>query len=191
MTKRAHQQIATAEQEIDKLNVQGTAKAEFLRVRASLKISDNDLKGAEADLPEARKLDPDNVNIKLQYANLLWKEGRKDESSKIYNDVLAGDPNNRYALEAMGYLYREDNNPKIGGRIFQSPGQGLSRRLHPISGSGRPLHADEGFERADTELSAGVQDSAGESGHHRQRRQRGDRGAADQARRRVGESRQG
>ena len=31
----AHQQLAMAEQEINKLNVQGTAKAEFLRVRAS------------------------------------------------------------------------------------------------------------------------------------------------------------
>ncbi len=83
------QQIAAAEAEIDKLNVQGTARAEFLRVRASLKTSDNDLKGAEADLLEARKLDPDNLNIKLQYANLLWKEERKDDSRKIYDDMLA------------------------------------------------------------------------------------------------------
>ena len=71
-----------AEQEINKLDVQGTAKAEFLRVRASLKSADNDLKGAEADLLEARKLDPANTNITLQYANLLWKEGRKDESRR-------------------------------------------------------------------------------------------------------------
>ncbi len=82
----AHAQIAAAEAEIDKLNVQGTARAEFLRVRASLKISDNDLKGAEADLLEARKLDPDNLNIKLQYANLLWKEDRKDDSRQVYSD---------------------------------------------------------------------------------------------------------
>ncbi len=114
----AHQQLATAEQEIDKLDVQGTAKAEFLRVRASLKTSDNDLKGAEADLLEARKLDPDNTNITLQYANLLWKEGEKDQSRKIYDDVLAKDPENRYALEAMGYLYREDNDPKMAAEYF-------------------------------------------------------------------------
>ncbi len=114
----AHQELATAEQEIDKLDVQGTAKAEFLRVRASLRMSDNDLKGAEADLLEARKLDPDNTNITLQYANLLWKEGQKDESRKIYNDVLAKDPDNRYALEAMGYLYREDSDPKMAADYF-------------------------------------------------------------------------
>jgi tetratricopeptide (TPR) repeat protein len=114
----AHQQLATAEQEISKLDVQGTAKAEFLRVRASLKTSDNDLKGAEADLLEARKLDPENTNITLQYANLLWKEGQKDQSRKIYDDVLAKDPDNRYALEAMGYLYREDNDPKMAAEYF-------------------------------------------------------------------------
>ena len=79
----AHQQLATAEQEIDKLDVEGTAKAEFLRVRASIKTSDNDLKGAEADLLEARKLDPDNDNITLQYANLLWKEGRTRTLAKF------------------------------------------------------------------------------------------------------------
>ena len=52
--RAAHREVATAEQEIDKLDVQGAAKAEFLRVRASLKSSDNDLKGAEADLLEAQ-----------------------------------------------------------------------------------------------------------------------------------------
>ena len=122
--------------------MQGTAKAEFLRVRASIKTSDNDLKGAEADLLEARKLDPDNDNITLQYANLLWKEGRKDESRKIYDGVLAKDPENRYALEAMGYLYREDERSQDGGRVFQPAGQGLPGRLHPLSGARRSVHAD-------------------------------------------------
>ncbi len=114
----AHQQLAMAEQEISKLNVEGTAKAEFLRVRASIKTSDNDLKGAEADLLEARKLDPGNDNITLEYANLLWKEGRTEESRKIYEGVLAKDPDNRYALEAMGYLYREENDPKMAAEYF-------------------------------------------------------------------------
>jgi tetratricopeptide (TPR) repeat protein len=116
--KAAHQQVATAEEEINKLNVEGPAKAEFLRVRAALKTSDNDLKGAEADLLEARKLDPQNLNVTLQYANLLWKEKRSDDARKIYEQILRGDPNNRFALEAMGYLYREDNNPRMAEQYF-------------------------------------------------------------------------
>lgn len=116
--RAAHQQIATAENEISKLHIEGPAKAEFLRIRAALKTSDGDLKGAEADLLEARNLDPQNTNVTLQYANLLWKEQRKDESRKAYEQILSGNPNNRFALEAMGYLYREDNNPKLAEQYF-------------------------------------------------------------------------
>jgi tetratricopeptide (TPR) repeat protein len=114
----AHQTIAQAEEAVNKLNVEGPAKAEFLRIRAALKSTDNDLKGAEADLVEARRLDPQNTNITLQYANLLWKEKRKDESRKLYDQILSGDPNNRFALEAMGYLYREDNNAALAEQYF-------------------------------------------------------------------------
>jgi len=116
--KAAHETIAEAEEQVNKLNVEGPAKAEFLRIRAALKSSDNDFKGAESDLLEARQLDPSNTNITLQYANLLWKEKRKDESRKLYDQILSGDPNNRFALEAMGYLYREDNNPRMAEEYF-------------------------------------------------------------------------
>ena len=145
----AHQQIAIAEEEINKLDVQGTAKAEFLRVRASLKTSDNDLKGAEADLIEARKLDPENVNIKLQYANLLWKEDRKDESRQIYGDVLGKDPDNRYALEAMGYLYREDNNTKMAEEYFNRLAKAYPDDYVPYLALGDLYTQTEEFERAD------------------------------------------
>jgi tetratricopeptide (TPR) repeat protein len=147
----AHQQIATAEQEINKLDVQGTAKAEFLRVRASLKISDNDLPGADADLTEALKLDPDNVNIKLEYANLLWKEGRKDDSRKIYNDVLAGDPTNRYALEAIGYLYREDGNAEMAAEYFNRLAKAYPDDYIPYLALGDLYTQVKEFQRADTE----------------------------------------
>ena len=146
----AHQQLATAEEEINKLDVQGTAKAEFLRVRASIKISDDDLKGAEADLVEARKLDPENVNIKLQYANLLWKEERKDESRQIYGEVLGKDPDNHYALEAMGYLYREDGNTKTAEEYFNRLAKAYPDDYVPYLALG-DMYAQTGeFERADS-----------------------------------------
>ncbi len=146
----AHQQIAIAEEEINKLDVQGTAKAEFLRVRASLKLSDNDLKGAEADLVEARKLDPENVNIKLQYANLLWKEDRKEESRQIYGDVLGKDPDNHYALEAMGYLYREDNNTKMAQEYFNRLAKAYPDDYVPYLALGDMYTQTGEFERADS-----------------------------------------
>jgi tetratricopeptide (TPR) repeat protein len=114
----ARRQIAIAEQEIAKINVEGPAKAEFLRIRASIKASGEDYKGAEADLKEAQKLDPNNQLITLQYANLLWKAGRKDESRQMYLGILQGDPKNRFALEALGYLARDGGDTKGAEQFF-------------------------------------------------------------------------
>ena len=114
----ARQQIAIAEQEIAKINVEGPAKAEFLRVRASIRTSSEDYAGAEADLKEAQKLDPNNPLITLQYASLLWKAGRKDESRQMYLGILQGDQNNRFALEALGYLARDVGDTKSAEVYF-------------------------------------------------------------------------
>jgi tetratricopeptide (TPR) repeat protein len=108
----AKQQIATAEAEVNQLQIEGPARAEFLRVRASIRSADNDFNGAESDLKEALRLDPANLNITLQYANLLWRIKRKDDARKLYEAVLTKDPNNRFGLEAMGYLRREENDSK-------------------------------------------------------------------------------
>ncbi len=145
----AHQQVQIAEDEISKINVEGPAKAEFLRVRASLKSADNDLKGAEADLLEARKLDPSNLNITLQYANLLWKEGRKDDSRKVYEEVLKGDPNNRYALEAMGYLYRDEGDPKMAEQYFNKLAAAYPDDYIPYLALGDLFTQIKQFDRAD------------------------------------------
>jgi tetratricopeptide (TPR) repeat protein len=103
----ANQQLALAEQQISKLQIEGPPKAEFLRVRASIKMSGNDLAGAEKDLREAMQIDPNNLNIDLQYANLLWKEDRKEDARKAYLTILNKDKNNEFALEALGYLARD------------------------------------------------------------------------------------
>jgi tetratricopeptide (TPR) repeat protein len=114
----AQQQMAIAEQEIAKINVEGTAKAEFLRVRASIRAAGQDFAGAEADLKQAQQLDPKNQLIVLQYANLLWKAGRKDESRQMYLGILQGDPKNRFALEALGYLARDVGDTKGAEQYF-------------------------------------------------------------------------
>jgi tetratricopeptide (TPR) repeat protein len=113
----AKQQIAAAEAEVNKLQIEGPARAEFLRVRASIRSADNDLPGAESDLKEALRLDPANLNITLQYANLLWRSKRSNEAFKLYQAVLTKEPNNRYGLEAMGYLHREQGDNK-GAEVY-------------------------------------------------------------------------
>jgi tetratricopeptide (TPR) repeat protein len=118
-TDEATRQMAIAEQEVAKIHVEGPAKAEFLRVRASIKTATQDFNGAEADLKEAQKLDPNNPIIPLQYANLLWKAGRKDEARQMYEGILKGDPKNRFALEALGYLARDVGDTKTAEIYFK------------------------------------------------------------------------
>ena len=114
----AREQMQLAEAEMSKLQVEGTAKAEFLRIRAAIRTAGEDYTGAESDLKEALQLDPDNANITLQYANLLWKLKRKGESRKLYASILTKDPKNRFAIESLGYLYREDGDVKTSAEYF-------------------------------------------------------------------------
>ncbi len=115
----AKQQIASAETLVNQLHLEGAPRAEFLRVRASIRLGVNDLDGAESDLKEAMRLDPGNPAITLQYANLLWHAKRSDEARKLYAQILETDPKNRYALEAMGYIAREQNDTASAERYFQ------------------------------------------------------------------------
>lgn len=144
----AHQQMAMAEQEIAKIHLEGPQQAEFLRVRASIKAADNDFNGAEADLREAERLDPNNPLIPLQYANLLWKAGRKGEAQKMYAGILNRDPNNRYALEALGYLSRDLGDSKAAEQYFTRMAQAYPDDYVPYLALGDLYTAAHDFTRA-------------------------------------------
>jgi tetratricopeptide (TPR) repeat protein len=117
-TASAQREIAAAEQMVSQLQIEGTGRAEFLRVHASIETAGQDYKSAESDLLEAGKLDPDNLNINLQYAALLWKMDRKKESGAAYAEVLRRDPKNRLAMEGLGYLARDVGDNKTAERYF-------------------------------------------------------------------------
>ncbi|MFB3916833.1 MAG: tetratricopeptide repeat protein [Terriglobales bacterium] len=112
------QQIALAKAEIDKLDVQGASRPEFLRMRASVETAGDNLAAAEADLKQAQSLAPENLNITVQYAALLWRMKRPDEARRLYQSVLAKEPKNRYALESLGYLAREEADNQTAEEFF-------------------------------------------------------------------------
>lgn len=151
----AREQMQLAEAEMSKLQVEGPAKAEFLRVRAAIRTSGEDYAGAETDLKEALQLDPGNSNISLQYANLLWKLKKKEEARKLYLAVLSKDPKNRFALESLGYLYREDGDIKTAAAYFTKLAQAYPDDYVAylamgdlFAGAGRFKEANENYERA-------------------------------------------
>ena len=69
-------------------------------------------------MKQAAELDPENLNITLQYAALLWKMDRKQESRATYSDVLQKDPRNRLAMEGLGYLARDEGDSKTAEKFF-------------------------------------------------------------------------
>jgi tetratricopeptide (TPR) repeat protein len=113
-----HQQLQIAQQELAKLQVEGPQRVEYLRLRASIKGLGEDFSGAEADLKEALRIDPINDNATLQYGSLLWKIGRKAEARQMYASLLQRDEKNRYALEALGYLSRDEGNNQAAELYF-------------------------------------------------------------------------
>src|SRR6185312_15427412 len=98
--------------------VEGSQQVEYLRLRAALKGLANDIPGAEADLKQALQLDPENDNVTSQYGSLLWKIGRKTEARQMYTTLLKRDDKNRYALEALGYLSRDEGDNKAAEGFF-------------------------------------------------------------------------
>ncbi|HZD95268.1 MAG TPA: tetratricopeptide repeat protein, partial [Candidatus Sulfotelmatobacter sp.] len=116
--KAVRQQLAIAQQELAKIQVESAQQVEYLRLRAALKGIGNDFTGAEADLKQALQLDPQNDNVTLQYGSLLWKVGRKNEARQMYTALLKRDEKNRYALEALGYLSRDEGDNKAAEGFF-------------------------------------------------------------------------
>jgi tetratricopeptide (TPR) repeat protein len=101
------------------INLTGTARPEFLRLRAATEAASGNNDAAEKDLREALQLEPRNGVILLNYANLLWKIGKKEEAEKTYQQALAIDPSNPGALGALGFLARETGDSKAAQQYFE------------------------------------------------------------------------
>lgn len=96
-----------AVKEISAIDVTGPMRPEFLRLRASTEVAQDNVTAAEKDLKEALQIEPRNVILLLNYANLLWKTDRDEEARKTYQEAVAIDPSSAVALGALGYVSRE------------------------------------------------------------------------------------
>ena len=86
------QQVKLGLDALSKFHVDATQQVEYLRLRAALRGIGNDFSGAEADLKQALQIEPGNDSVTLQYANLLWKNNRKNEARQMYSALLAKGP---------------------------------------------------------------------------------------------------
>jgi tetratricopeptide (TPR) repeat protein len=111
------EQMELAAAQLKNIEVGRADRPEFLRLR-SLTESASNPSAAEKDLQEALTLEPENLALILNYANLLWKMERQDESLKMFRHALDLDPENRSALTSLGFLSRDTNNPKAAEEYF-------------------------------------------------------------------------
>jgi len=95
-----------------------STRPDYLRLRALIESGSNDNASAERDLKEAMSLAPANVNVTLNYANLLSKMERRQEALGLYKHSLEMDPGNHAALTALGYLSRDLKDPVSAEKYF-------------------------------------------------------------------------
>lgn len=145
----ATQQLQLARQELGKIQVEGPERVLYLALRASIKSLTNDPAGAEADLKEALALDANNDNVTLQYGSLLWKIGRKAEAKQLYSSLLKRDEKNRYALEALGYLSRDEGNNKDAEMYFNRMAAAYPNDYVPYLALGDMFTTAREFDKAD------------------------------------------
>ncbi len=144
------QQLNIARQELAKIQVEGPQRVEYLRLRAAIKGLGNDVAGAEADLKQALQLDPENDNVTLQYGSLLWKAGRKAEARQMYTTLLKRDDKNRYALEALGYLSRDEGDNKAAETFFSRMAAAYPNDYVPYMALGDLYTAMKEYPKAET-----------------------------------------
>jgi tetratricopeptide (TPR) repeat protein len=145
----ANEQLRIARADLDKIQVQGPERVTYLSLRASVKSLSNDFGGAESDLKEALQLDPTNDNVTLQYGSLLWKMNRKAEAKQMYSSLLQRDDKNRYALEALGYLARDEGNIKEAETYFTRMAAAYPDDYVPYLAMGDMYTAARDFAKAD------------------------------------------
>jgi tetratricopeptide (TPR) repeat protein len=95
-----------------------SSQPEYLRLRSLIEAGFGNFDAAEKDIKQALSLAPSNVNIILNYANLLWNTDRKQQAFQTYHSALALDPTNHAALTAMGYLAREVADAQTAEQYF-------------------------------------------------------------------------
>ncbi len=118
-TANADRVSQAATSAINAINLTGSARPEFLRLRAATALAGGNVESAEKDLLEAIQLEPRNPSLLLNYAHLLWMSNRKQEAEKKYQEALAIDSSNPGALGSLGFLLREMGDNEAAIRYFQ------------------------------------------------------------------------
>jgi predicted Zn-dependent protease len=114
----AHSQLQIAQSEIDKLNDQVSSGAQFLRLRALIKMDADDPNGALIDVKAALAINAHNRDDLQLSGDILIKLGRIEDAIAAYKQVLAIDSVNPFALTSLGYASRAAGRDQDAEKYF-------------------------------------------------------------------------
>jgi len=100
-------ELATAQSQINALNVEGKSREDFLRLRAQIKMYAGDTTGALQDVHDALALNANDPNALQLSGDLLVKMDRPQEAVEIYKKILTIDTDNELALTSLGSVERK------------------------------------------------------------------------------------
>ena len=157
----AHQQLATAQNEISHVDPQRPDRAAFLRLRALIRMNAGDLEGALNDANEAINIDSHDPNGLQIGGDVLVKLGRVEDAIAVYKKILVLSPNNRFALTSLGYASRAAGNDKAAERYFQSLAQSAPSLYVPHLALGDLYTAQRNFAAAQSSYEKAFKLSSG------------------------------
>lgn len=147
----AKSHLATAQSEINQLNIVGRGREEFLRLRALVKLHAGETESALQDVHDALALNPKDPNALQLNGDLLAKMGRNEEATAVYKKVLAADPNNQLALTSLGSVSRELGRDNEAEKYFQRLAAAHPRLYVPHLSLGDMYTSRRDFAKAEAE----------------------------------------
>lgn len=144
----AHSQLRIAQSEINNLNGQVSSGAQFVRLRALIKLYADDPNGALTDVKAALAINPhDRDDLQLD-GDILIKLGRVEDAIAVYKQVLTIDSVNSFALASLGYASRAAGRNQDAEKYFQQLAQADPRLYIPYLALGDLYTTQREFSRA-------------------------------------------
>jgi tetratricopeptide (TPR) repeat protein len=151
----AHRELDTAQAAINALGGRTPGRAQFLRLRALIRMDAGDPGAALGDIKDALSINAhDNDDLQLD-GDILMKLGRAEDAIAVYKQILATDAANRFALISLGYASRAAGRDQDAEKYFERLEQADPAVYVPYLALGDLYTARRAFTKAEDSYSKG------------------------------------
>lgn len=151
----ARNQLQIAQSKINGIVDLGSNEAQFLRLRALIKMSADDLEGALADIGKALAINAQDRDGLQLNGDILTKLGREEDAIAVYKQILVIDSVNEFALTSLGYASRAAGRDQDAEKYFLRLAQSYPSLYIPYLALGDLYTSRREFARAETSYSKG------------------------------------